>query len=66
MVIKKYEDFGIKGSAAMIINEIIDKGGKTEGWQGNSKQIFEEVEQELNKFNVYYVNDFYGEWALKK
>lgn len=65
LIVKKYENFGVKGSAAMIISEIIDKG-KSDGWQGGSKQMFEKVKRELSKFNVYYVNDFYGEWALKR
>ena len=61
---KFYEDFGVDESVSMIIRDII-KNGKSIGWSGRTADCLEKVQEKCAKFNVVYVNDFYGEWAMK-
>jgi len=59
---RNYNQQGAKESAAVILYECVKYGNST-GWCG-SKEDLEEVENICNKFNVKYVSDYDGEWAL--
>ena len=50
--------------AGVILKEIVHSG-KSNGWSGDSLRL-DELEQILERFNVHYVDDFNGDWALGK
>ena len=61
-MIIKYENYGIKESAAKIVCDCI-MNGESEGWAGSREEL-EAVGEICNKFNVYYTNDWFGKWTL--
>ena len=50
--------------AAIIAGEVIESG-KSERWQGSLEEL-SHVEKILSNFNIFYVNDFAGEWGHKR
>lgn len=62
-VFRKYSNYSIKTCASLIVQDIIDTN-KSEGWSGNLDDL-EELKTLLEKFNVYYVDDFFGRWERK-
>ncbi|OGW26380.1 MAG: hypothetical protein A2X59_05255 [Nitrospirae bacterium GWC2_42_7] len=63
MVARKYRENGASMVVAGIIaNEVIESG-KSDGWQGSSEEELSQIENILNKFNIFYEDDFVGEWA---
>ncbi len=50
--------------AGIIAGEVIESG-KSDGWQGSLEEL-SQVEKILSVFNIFYVNDFAGEWGHKK
>ena len=64
MTTRYYRDYyPLRSAAVDIIVECIECCGRSSGWAGSGEEL-EEVEKICNKYNVYYVNDFYGTWAL--
>ena len=59
-VFRKYSNYSIKTCASLIVQDIIDTN-KSEGWSGNLDDL-EQLKILLEKFNVYYVDDFLGTW----
>lgn len=49
--------------AALIASEVV-RDGKSEGWSGRTEQM-EAVAAKLAPFNIVYVDDMVGGWALK-
>jgi hypothetical protein len=64
MVVRHYDDYGARESAAMIISECVRRG-ESDGWAGNDPE-FSEVVKICGDFNVFYVNDWFGTWQLIK
>ena len=62
-VFRKYSNYSIKTCASLIVQDIIDTN-KSEGWSGNLDDL-EQLKILLEKFNVYYVDDFLGIWERK-
>ena len=50
-----------KQDAKRIIVEVIDKGF-SDGWLSNKADYVDELSILLEPFNVYYVDDMFGEW----
>ena len=46
--------------AGIIAGEVIGSG-KSDGWQGSLEEL-SQVEKILSEFNIFYVDDFAGEW----
>jgi hypothetical protein len=42
------------------------QSGKSDGWQGSSEEELSQIENILSKFNIFYVDDFVGEWGHGK
>lgn len=59
---RNYEVLGARESAARIVSECI-RYGKSTGWCGGA--TFDDVEKICNAYNVRYVDDFNGTWALR-
>ena len=59
---------GDAGSSKMVAGiksgEVIESG-ESDGWQGSLEEL-SQVEKILSKFNIFYVNDFAGEWGHKR
>lgn len=64
MSTRKYNDHGIKASAALIASEII-LNGSSQGWAG-SLEDKEAVEKALAPFGIRYTDDMVGEWKGPK
>ena len=47
--------------AGIIAGEVIEYG-KSDGWQGSLEEL-SQIEKILSNFNIFYVNDFVGEWG---
>ena len=62
MNLKKYREYP---NAALIILNDVFINGKSEGWSGSEKEL-EAVKEKLAPFNVKYVDDFTGRWAIEK
>lgn len=60
---RKYKDYTLKMCAAKIMYDIV-LHGLSSGWSGDS-EIVKELKFLLKNYNVHYVDDLYGEWALK-
>lgn len=58
---RKYRSYGLKESVKTIICECIDNGSST-GWSGSEEEL-EKVKEFCGRYNVYYVDDMFGEWA---
>lgn len=63
MKTRKYSHYSIKTCASLIVQDIIHKN-KSEGWSGDLNDL-EQLKILLEKFNVYYVDDFLGIWEKK-
>ena len=50
--------------AGIIAGEVIESG-KSDGWQGSLEEL-SQVEKILSNFNIFYVNDFVGEWGHRQ
>lgn len=61
---RKYRDYGVEEAASIIVCECV-RSGKSTGWSGSLEEL-EAVEKTCKDFNVKYVNDFKGEWQLRK
>ena len=62
MVTRKYRDFGsLKMVAGIIASEVV-VSGKSDGWQGSLEEL-SQVEKILSNFNIFYMDDFVGEWG---
>jgi hypothetical protein len=61
---KIYSEFGLDNAAAAILADCAEKG-KSTGWASNTIEELHVMETKLAPFNVKYVNDFYGEWAVR-
>jgi len=61
MVSRKYSDFGSSKMVAGIIAGEVIGSGKSDGWQGSLEEL-SQVEKILSEFNIFYVDDFAGEW----
>ncbi len=59
---RKYADYSVKNATALILTEVV-KNNVSGGWGGNQEQL-EVIKSELKKYNVEYVDDMSGEWAL--
>lgn len=51
-------------TASEIAQEVVATG-KSTGWSGYDYDFFLKLKEYLEKFNIIYVDDFIGEWALK-
>jgi hypothetical protein len=49
--------------AVIIAGEIIESE-KSDGWQGSLEEL-SQFEKILCNFNIFYVNDFVGEWGQR-
>jgi hypothetical protein len=65
MVVRKYRESGSSKVVAGIIASEVIESGKSIGWQGSLEE-FSQVEKILSDFNIFYVNDFVGEWGHKR
>jgi hypothetical protein len=59
---KKYADYSVKNAVALILTEVV-KNKISGGWGGNQEQL-DTFKLELKKYNVEYIDDMSGEWAL--
>jgi hypothetical protein len=59
---KKYREF--QDPAGVILMDVYAHG-KSEGWSGSLEEL-EQVKTKLAPFNVKYVDDFFGVWAIRK
>ena len=50
--------------AGIIAGEVIESR-KSDGWQGSLEEL-SQVETILSAFNIFYVNDFAGEWGQRQ
>ena len=62
MVTRKYSDFGSSKMVAGIIASEVIESGKSDGWQGSLEEL-SQVEKILSTFNIFYLDDFAGEWG---
>ncbi len=65
MVTRKYRDLGSSKMVAGIIASEVIESGKSDGWQGSSED-HSHVEKILSNFNIFYMDDFVGEWRHEK
>ena len=65
MVARKYRDCGSSRVVAGITAGEVIESGKSDGWQGSLEE-FSQVEKILFNFNIFYVNDFAGEWGHRQ
>ncbi|OGW26378.1 MAG: hypothetical protein A2X59_05245 [Nitrospirae bacterium GWC2_42_7] len=52
-------------AVAGIITSKVVKSGKSNGWQGSLEEL-SQIKDILSEFNIYYVDDFVGEWAHRQ
>ena len=64
MMKRLYEDYGSVEAAAIIVGECV-RSGHSAGWATNDLDLMERIENLCGKFNVSYVNDLSGEWAVR-
>jgi len=64
MLVRKYRDCGSSNKVAGIIGSEVIESGKSDGWQGSLEEL-SQVEKILSEFNIFYVDDFAGEWRLR-
>lgn len=64
MIVRKYREIGSSKQVAGIIAHEVIESGKSDGWQGSLEELAE-VEKILSNFNIFYVNDFAGEWGCR-
>ncbi len=62
MVVRKYREIGSSKMVAGIIAGEVIEYGKSDGWQGSLEEL-SQIEKILSNFNIFYVNDFVGEWG---
>ena len=62
MVTRKYSDFGSLTMVAGIIASEVIESGKSDGWRGSLEE-HAQVEKILSNFNIFYMDDFAGEWG---
>ena len=62
MVTRKYRDFGSSKMVAAIIASEVIASGKSDGWQGSLGEL-SQVEKILPNFNIFYMDDYVGEWG---
>lgn len=60
---RRYEDYGARESAAIIVKECI-LTGESSGWCGGS--VIDEVREICAEYGVQYVSDWTGTWAHGK
>ena len=58
------QNIGSSRQVAVIIAGEVIESGKSDGWQGSLEEL-SQVEKILSSFNIFYANDFAGEWGHK-
>ena len=65
MVARIYREVGSSMVVAGIIVSEVIQSGKSDGWQGSLDEL-SQIKNILSKFNIFYVDDFVGEWAHRQ
>ena len=62
----KYHEVGSSKMVSGIIAKEVIESGKSDGWQGSSEEELSQIKDILSKFNIFYVDDLFGEWAYRQ
>lgn len=61
---RRYEDYDADVCAELIVTECVISGS-SQGWSGSLEEL-EAIKEICSDFNVKYVDDFLGKWAVVK